>query len=514
MELGGKSVLERHEFTLRGTLQLLAGVLLLALPAVSWGEQADPNALASAASQAMAERRFSEAAEIYSDLARKFPNEPTLQANLGMALHFSSRDSEAVQPLQQAVRAMPSSFPAQFALGASLSRLGRHAEAVGPLRESTKINPRHVFAHVLLGEALEEVGEPARALESWRSLERLDASNPFAHAGLVRCHEELAAEAFDRLRKRAPESPYMLRLLGHTRLAARQYPSALYLFRSALERQPGVRAIHEAVASVYEGAGRSEWADTERQKAELLPELNCTEVQSPECSFAAGRFEQAPAIAPESAPSDLFWAARFHARLAEQSFAKLVALPDAVEKLTLLADVLASQGQYSRAADACRQALGLNRGSGALERQLAELLYLARRIDEARPLLERFIRLEPGDPRWAAMLGSLLAEEQEYDKAVPLLQASLTRPGAPASVRLDLGRSYLALDQPDKAVPHLQSSLSLDTDGSIHYQLAQALRRLGMREEAQHALARYRELDARNRQQIEAGASLEMTAPD
>ena len=431
-----------------------------------------------------------------------------------MALHFSGRDSEAIRPLQAAALALPSSFPAQFALGASLSRLGRHAEAVAPLRESTRINPRHPFSLVLLGEALEAVEEPSHAVVAWTTLAGLEATNPYAHAGSVRCNEQLAAIAIEQLRQRDPESSYMLRILGQTKLAARQYPSALYLFRSALERQPGVRAVHESVASVYEGAGQPEWARIERQRAESLPRPDCTASRSAECNFIAGRFDLAPSIAADSSSSDLFWAARSYASLAEQSFEKLASLPESVEKLTLLADIFATQGEYSSAADACSRALQIGGESGELERQAAELLYLARRIGEARPMLERFYRSDPEDPRWAAMLGNVLAQEQEHEKAVPLLLSSLALPGAPAAARLDLGRSYLALDQPEKALPHLRSSLGLDTDGSIHYQLAQALQRLGMREEARDALSRYQALDARRRQQTEAGASLGITAPE
>lgn len=505
----------RHrEFSHQSVRRAVAGAILLIVPAVGVVAQIDPNDLAESARQAMAEQRFGEAAEIYGRLASRFPNEPTLKANLGMALHFSARDAEAIKPLQEAALAMPSSFPAHFALGASLSRLGRYAEAVAPLRQSTQINSQHTFSHMLLGEALEAVEEHSEAATVWRAVALLDPTRPYAHAGLVRSNEQLAASAIEQLRLRSPESSYMLRILGRTKLAARQYPSALYLFRSALERQPGVRDVHEALALVYEGAGQPDWARIEREKAESLPEPDCAASRSAECNFAAGRLDLAPSLSADSSLSDLFWAARSHARLAEESFGKLASLPESIEKLTLVADIFAAQGKYSSAADACRRALELGDGSGGLERQLAELLYLARRIEEARPILERFYRLDPNDPRWGAMLGNVLAQEQDYEKAVPLLQSSLALPGAPATARLDLGRSYLALDEPDKALPHLRSSLDLDTDGSIHYQYAQALQRLGMREEAREALAQYQALDALKREQTEAGASLEITAPE
>ncbi|MCY4595986.1 MAG: tetratricopeptide repeat protein, partial [Bryobacterales bacterium] len=336
----------KHRF--RGSCQAIVGAILLTASSGSVRAQVDPNALAESARNAMAERRFSEAAEIYSDLAAKFPNEPTLQANLGMALHFSNRDTEAIAPLQEAALAMPSSFPAHFALGASLSRLGRYAEAVASLRKSTQIDPQHPFAHALLGEALEATEEYSQAATAWRALSGLDPTNPYPHAGLVRCNEELVAMAVEQLRQRDPESPYMLRFLGRTRLATAQYPSALYLFRTALERQPGVRAVHEAVASVYERAGQPEWAKIERLKAESLPATDCAESQSAECNFLAGRFDLAPALSGALSASDLFWAARSYASLAEQSFKELASLPESVEKLTLVADIFASQEQFSR----------------------------------------------------------------------------------------------------------------------------------------------------------------------
>ena len=170
--------------------------------------------------------------------------------------------------------------------------------------------------------------------------------------------------------------------------------------------------------------------------------------------------------------------------------------------------------QYSSVADACLRALEIGEASGEMERQLAELLFLSKRIEEARPLLERFYSTDSGGPRWAAMLSNLLAAEQEYENAVPMLLSSLALPGAPATVRLDVGRSFLVLDWAEEALPHSEFSLGLDEDGTIHHQLAQAFQRLGQREQGREAIAQNRDLDARARMQTEAGASLGITAPE
>lgn len=487
------------------------GALCVALGLLA---QDSPITLAERAQRAMSERQFADAAEAYGALAKSFPGEPTLQANLGMALHLSGRDQEAVVPLQRAAAAIKDSFPAHFFLGASLTRLGRFEDAVQPLQRAAQIDPSHPFAKALLGDALEAVGRFAEAADRWTELQALAPKNPYAHAGLVRSHERLSADAVELLRDRDPESPYLLRLLGHSRLMASQYPSALYLFRQALERAPGTRLAHEAIARIYDHTDHPEWAEAERRKGASLPEPDCHSTDSAECAFADGRYQSIPPVSAESPAGQIFWAARSHAALASQAFDNLRSLPETVDQLQLIADILASQQRFSPAADAFQRALEIRASDPSLERELAELLFLARRTDEARPMLERFERTDPSDPRWPAMLGRLLTDEQEYDRALPLLERALTLPNPPDSVPADLGRAYLALGQPADAVEHLQAAVRRDADGSIHYQLAQAYQRLGMRDEAREALTQYRALESRSRQEAAASAALEITPPE
>lgn len=491
-------------------------LLGIALPLASCAAllaQSEPSVIASEAGKAMQEERFAEAAELYGQLASSYPSEPALQANLGMALHLSGQDSVAIPPLRSAASAMPSSFPAHFFLGASYSRLGNLAQAVEPLRQAVRLNPEHPFARALLGDALEAVGEHAEASDAWKKLRQQDGSNPFPHAGLVRCYEQLASDAIAGLQERDPESEHMLRLLAYTRLAAKQLPSALYLFREAMARGPGRRSDHEALAALYEQAGRLDWAQVERARAASLPVEDCSAPDSAECAFKLGQFDVIVPVSAQASSEEIYWAARAYAALSDEAFHSLRRLPESVDQLTLIADLLAVRSEFSEAADAARAALAIRPQDGALERQMAELLYLARRVEEARPLLEKFHQTDKRDPRWAAMLGNLLAEAQDFRSAIPLLESALAAPNPPQSARLDLGRSYLSVDEPDKAVEHLRAAASLDSDGSVHYQLAQAYQRTGMRDQAREALTRYQALQARTSQETRAAAALEITAP-
>lgn len=503
--------------SLLGTARAALWVLPLALAAcLAWtaAGQSDPAAVAERARRAMAESRFDEAADLYSELARNYPDEPSLHANLGMALHLSGQDRRALPPLRKAVASMPSSFQVQFFLGASLTRLGEFEASLEPLRRAVDLDSGHPFAKALLADALEAADEPFEAAGVWKALRTLQPSSPYPHAGLVRCYERLAADALDELIRRDPESPLVLRLLARSRMAAAQYPSALYLFRQALEREPGVRIVHEAVAEIYRRSDRSDWSAAEMERADALPRADCAASASPGCVFERGEYDRLARFSPEAPAEEVFWGARAFAMLARETFASLTSQQESVDQLRLLADILAAQQQFSKAADAYRRALALRPDDGHLKRQVAELLYRARRIDEARPMLERLLASDPEDGRWPAMLGSLLAEEQDFGAAIPLLEAAMALPQPGPGVRLGLGRSYLAVGKPEEAAGHLRASLETDQDGSVHYQLAQAYQQMGRRDEARAALAAYRELNERARQRNEASASLAITPPD
>jgi Flp pilus assembly protein TadD len=54
-----------------------------------------------------------------------------------------------------------------------------------------------------------------------------------------------------------------------------------------------------------------------------------------------------------------------------------------------------------------------------------------------------------------------------------------------------LGRALLQSGEAAQAVPHLEKALPTDPDGSLHYQLAQAMQRTGNAERAKVLLAEY-----------------------
>jgi lipopolysaccharide biosynthesis regulator YciM len=104
-------------------------------------------------------------------------------------------------------------------------------------------------------------------------------------------------------------------------------------------------------------------------------------------------------------------------------------------------------------------------------------------------------------------------QRQEVEQAVPLLERALKQAPDLLTAHHALGRAYMQLGEAAKAVPELEAALSIDADGSLHYQLAQAYIQTGRREEAKAPLAKYQELQQAQQAQLQAAQQMEITAP-
>jgi tetratricopeptide (TPR) repeat protein len=114
------------------------------------------------------------------------------------------------------------------------------------------------------------------------------------------------------------------------------------------------------------------------------------------------------------------------------------------------------------------------------------------RLEEAIGEFHRELEINPGDPLTSLRLGIALMESRRPEEALPVLEAaSRARPPAADAFHY-LGRAQLALDRPGVAAASLKRALELVGGpvvdpvqlGSIHYNLALALRKRGDTEEA------------------------------
>ncbi len=478
------------------------------------GQSEDPAALAAQAKQAMASSRFVEAAELYQKLAPYAPDNPGLLTNLGMALHLAGKDAEAIEPLSTAVAKAPDAFPAQLFLGTSYFRLGQIDKAVAPLEQAAKLEPKHIDVRRMLGDIHTAGDRPDQALTHLKAIANLDPDSPLSWAALGQAHEQIAQQAFQELEKAAPESAYMLRLVGDLRFSTQQYPSAFYLYREALKRKPGWRGLHSVLAEIYRRTDQAEWATAEQAKEAALGEMDC-EVERYECLFAQRKTEQlAAAVANVGTPEGLFWRAQAGNILAAQAFDKLDGLKPSVALHSVRAELFKSRRQFPQAAEQWKQALTLAPDDEDLRAELAIALFQSRQFDEAEPYLKGLLGKFPKESNWPFMLGDILLNRQEVEAAVPLLEKSVALQNDLLPAHHALGRSYMQLGRDADAIGSLKLALPLDNDGSLHYQLAQAYRATGDRDAAAPVLEKYQEIQAAQRKaEEEFQRDIQITAP-
>jgi tetratricopeptide (TPR) repeat protein len=114
------------------------------------------------------------------------------------------------------------------------------------------------------------------------------------------------------------------------------------------------------------------------------------------------------------------------------------------------------------------------------------------KLEEAMAEFRKELDVSPGDPLVSLRLGIALMESRRPAEALPALDLA-AREMADAEAFHYLGRAQLALDLTSEAVASLRQALKLVKGppfdevqrGSIHYNLALALRKSGMRDEAQ-----------------------------
>jgi tetratricopeptide (TPR) repeat protein len=493
---------------------LCAVWLLTGRLSILTAQSPDLAAKAQRGKQAMAEGNFELAAQVYAELAQAVPNNPGLLLNLGMAKHMAGRDREAVPHLQAALNIDPNIFPANLFLGASLLRSGDAAKAIAPLKKAVALEPDYPDVRAMLGDALLELGRPGEAVEHYQKLTQLRPQEPGGWAGLGQSYEKLAKDAFSQLEKTAPESAYTLAVLANVRATQQQFSSAFFLYRQALEKNSGLRGVHQALAEIYRRTEHPDWAAVEARKEEALPPLNC-ETERLDCSWRDGRVDEMLRLAKAAAPpQSSYWQVRAYDRLAAQSFEKLSELPPSPQRHEVVATILQRNGRHSEAVEELRAALKLAPGQPRLEHELASALYLSRDYNAAAELSARLLGQQPNDAELNWLRGDSLLSLQKVEEAIPPLKKAVGADPKLLAAHHALGRAYMQPGQDAAAVPHLKAALPLDQDGSLHYQLGQAYRSTGQIELAKQTLTTYQQMQrAAKQQQREAQEEIQITAP-
>ena len=311
---------------------------------------------------------------------------------------------------------------------------------------------------------------------------------------LGRNYGDLSSQAFEQLLKTAPESAYVLALLGEVKMKDHQYSAALYAYNEAAKRMPKLRGVHSALADIYVVLGKPDQArDAETAEQKLGPP-DCG-VEKIECAFRDGRFEDVVKAAKlRKTPEGYYWLTRAYSELSVQALSQLGHLPESKELHEVKGQILREQGQFQEAAEEWRAVLKLAPDDRRALHELAAALFFTREYKQVLPELQQFLKADVQSPDLNYFVGDSFLETEQVDQAVPYLEKAVQLDAKLLPAHASLGLCYARQGKTQEAIPHLKAALQLDNDGSLHYQLARAYQATGQPALAKAMMDKYQEI--------------------
>src|SRR5690348_10121049 len=104
--------------------------------------------------KALDERKYEDAAALFSRAVAADPKDYGAHFNLALAYSLMDKDASAIAEYKRVLELRPGLYEAELNLGLSLLRTKDAAGAVGHLRSAAETKPSEIRPRVLLGDAL------------------------------------------------------------------------------------------------------------------------------------------------------------------------------------------------------------------------------------------------------------------------------------------------------------------------------------------------------------------------
>jgi tetratricopeptide (TPR) repeat protein len=470
------------------TLRTAAGLLLSLLgPAGAQDRGAEAHARAGAA--ALAARNWAVAEREYRAALRLAPAVAEMSSNLGLSLYFQKKYDRAEEAFAQALRLAPELFVPNLFLGRLRTDQGRAAESVPYLERCARSQPVNALVRKLLAGGLVARGEREGALGQLREAVRLSPDDSEAWYSLGQVSMHLARG-------------WMKKAAAHP-AEGKGYRN-LILARSFEERGAAstAKSYFQALGQADPSAPTSE---AQRHAVALLEAGNL--------ELAASRLLELLDSRPDD-PWAAYWLGRSYEGTSREAIQRLVELAPESHRVHQL------NGDLSMEQDRARDAIG----------------------HYSRALAQR-----PDDRTLVFSLGQAFMKDGQFQAAIGQFEKALAVDATDASASLNIARCFLALKDPGKAYDHARRASSIDpkllaargimgralameertaeaaselekaapsdTDGSLHYQLFLAYRKLNQPARAQAALRRCTEIRRHNQQEYLEEVGISAGAP-
>ncbi len=375
--------------------------------------------------------QINQAVNDLQSLVAKTPDNHLLRFNLARAYLAKNDVEQARLQLEAAVKLRPDFLVARDMLGRVYLAKKDYAKALKEAEETIALNKNDVPARLTRSTALMAIGDGQKAREEIDTILQVSPNNPDARyqSGFLAWQQKdykHAEEAFSALDKTNPKDSRGLLGVVETMASENHLPQGIKLVEDALAKDPGRRDLELALANLY--------------------------VRDMRYDAAIARYQDLLKTDPKS--GDL---------------------------LLRLAEVQRRKGDINAAIDTFRRASLATPTDARPLLQLGLLLDGTGRRDQAKPIYEQILKIQPDHPIALNNLAFIKAEDgQDLDEALTMAQRA--RQGLPNSPDImdTLGWIYLKKNLSDDAIRTFKELVTADPNrAAYHYHYGMALLQKG-----------------------------------
>lgn len=470
------------------------------------------------------------------------------------------QEDQAAAAAREALARDPRAADAHLLLGSIAFNRGNDREATEHFRRAIEIAPDEEGAWLHLGVAYARAGELEKAAETLKGLAARRPDSLVALLTLARLYREtemyvLAEETYRQILRREPRFEPVLLELGNLYEARKEPEKALDVYREVLSGNPDHPEVRHHIARLLISQERFDEAMTFlKETTELYPDdleakrkIGLIQLEKEQWSEAARTFAEILEADPsldqiryylgnalerqerwseameafrgigqdsDLYPDTLVHMAYVQHRLGrdEEAIAFLEKERETVlerpELASFLASLYESRGDLPSALNVVESSVSLNPGAVSLLYQKGAVLERLNRRPEAMAAMRRVLALEPDNPEALNYIAYTYAEEgRELDEALRMARKALAQKEE-GHILDTVGWVHYQRKEYPEARRYLELAVKkLSSDSIVWLHLGDALRALGLVEDAGKAYGKALELDPQNaeiRKRIEA----------
>ena len=380
------------------------------------------------------------AANELQSLVAKTPDNHLLRYNLARAYLAENETEQARLQLEAAIKIRPDFVIGKESLAALYLSKGDAGKALKEAEESIKLDPNQLPARLVRSSALLVIGDKDKAREELNTVLRMAPDNPDARyqVGFMAWQEKdfkRAAELFGSIMKNNPKDIRGVVGMVETLASQKKMDEAIKTVQTTLAQDPKRDDYRTVLANLY---ARSD------------------------------RFDEAIKIFEELSKSQ----------------------PRNGELLLRMAESQRRKGDIDTSMQTFRRASQVSQGDVRPLLQLGLMLDGTGRRDQAKPIYEQVLKIDPDQPVALNNLAFIKAEEGiDLDVAMTMAQKARQKLPAAPSIKDTLGWIYVKKNLADDAISLLKDVVKADpTNPSFRYHYGMALLQKGNRPEAKKEL--------------------------